>query len=178
MNAETALAELLDKEAIREIVYTYSRAIDRRDPDLLRSIYHPDAIDDHGRFVGTADDFANYAMGRMDAEFECTYHTMGSIIIELHGDEADVETYMFGVHISRGESEPQTIDVLACRLIDRMERRNGEWRIARRTVVRDWRNRNPLNDPAGADEFKRGRTGRDDPGYALRAMSGAAVPSA
>jgi ketosteroid isomerase-like protein len=175
MDVEARVSELLDKDAIREVIYAYSRAIDRHDPDLLRSLYHPDAIDDHGRFIGTADEFARYAMGRMEQEFECTYHTMGSIVIELHGDEADVETYMFGVHIAKETADPQTIDILAARLVDRMERRDDEWKIARRTVIRDWRHRTPLLDPSGADEFKRGRSGRDDPGYALRALAGTAV---
>jgi hypothetical protein len=30
----------------------YSRGIDRLDRDMLLSAYHPDAIDDHGMFVG------------------------------------------------------------------------------------------------------------------------------
>jgi hypothetical protein len=32
----------------------YSRAIDRLDRELLLSVYHEDAVDDHGVFVGTA----------------------------------------------------------------------------------------------------------------------------
>jgi hypothetical protein len=162
MTIDAAGAELLDKEAIRGLIDTYSRAIDRHDPDLLRSIYHLDATDDHGRFVGTADEFARYAMGRMDAEFECTYHAMQHYHrpARRRSPRRDLHvrhSHQPGRHRAPDHRRPRL------QLIDRMEGRGGEWRIARRTVVRDWRTRNPLNDPAGADEFKRGRPGRDDP---------------
>ena len=42
------LTELLDKQAIAELVLNYSRAVDRQDLKLLRSLYTKDGIDDHG----------------------------------------------------------------------------------------------------------------------------------
>lgn len=166
--SDAALQALLDKDAIRELIYTYSRAIDRHDPDLLRSIYFADAIDDHGRFIGPIDEFASYAMGRMEEEFDCTSHLMSSINIELAGDVAHGETYMVGVHIHKANAERgQLLDILSCRLVDRFERRGGEWRIAARTVVRDWRHITPLLDDRSVDEFKPGTNGADDLSYAL-----------
>ncbi|MER2157629.1 nuclear transport factor 2 family protein, partial [Rhodococcus sp. (in: high G+C Gram-positive bacteria)] len=41
---DRALQDLIDKQAIREVVLTYCRGIDRLDFDLVRSAYHPDAI--------------------------------------------------------------------------------------------------------------------------------------
>ena len=40
MNAQ--IQALLDKQAITETLMRYARAIDRRDPELLRSIYWPE----------------------------------------------------------------------------------------------------------------------------------------
>jgi ketosteroid isomerase-like protein len=166
--SDEQLQALLDKEAIRENIWAYGRAIDRHDPELLRSLYHPDAIDNHGRFVGTVDDFADYAMGRMEAEFDCTCHPVGSIFIELDGDVANVESYVMAVHIMKAtEERGQLLDMLSFRLVDRFERRDGEWRIAQRTVVKDWRHRTPLLSPVGVDEFKLGAPGVEDPSYAL-----------
>ena len=165
---DEAIQALLDKEDIRQLVFTYSRAIDRHDPELLRSIYFPDAIDDHGRFCGSVDDFANYAMGRMEEEFDRTSHLMSSINIELDGDVANGETYMIGIHIHKANAEHgQLLDVLACRLVDRFERREGEWRIANRVVVRDWRHTTPLLDDPSMDDFKLGTNGADDLSYLL-----------
>jgi SnoaL-like domain len=45
---DAQLAHLLDESAIRQLLARYSRAIDRRDYELLRSCYHPDAVDEHG----------------------------------------------------------------------------------------------------------------------------------
>jgi hypothetical protein len=43
------LQTLIDKQALHELVLRYCRACDRRDFALLRSLYHDEAIDDHGR---------------------------------------------------------------------------------------------------------------------------------
>ena len=45
------LQTLLDKQALAELVYGYCRACDRRDFALVRTLYHDDAIDDHGSHV-------------------------------------------------------------------------------------------------------------------------------
>ncbi len=54
---EEMVRELHDKEAIRTVIATYSRGIDRRDRELLLSCYHPDAVDDHGLFVAQPEKF-------------------------------------------------------------------------------------------------------------------------
>ena len=43
-----ALQMLIDEAAIKKVHLRYCRGIDRMDWDLIRSCYHPDAIDDHG----------------------------------------------------------------------------------------------------------------------------------
>ena len=44
------LKALLDKQAITELVHSYCNAADRHDHAKMRSLYHDDAIDDHGAF--------------------------------------------------------------------------------------------------------------------------------
>ena len=45
------LQTLIDKQALAELVHSYCRACDRRDFALVRTLYHDDAIDDHGSHV-------------------------------------------------------------------------------------------------------------------------------
>jgi hypothetical protein len=56
----TRLARVIDQQEIRDVIYRYCRGIDRRDFDLVRSCYHPEAHDDHGVFRGGVDDFIAY----------------------------------------------------------------------------------------------------------------------
>ena len=48
--------ELIARQEITDVLHRYCRAVDRRDPDLLRSVYHPDATDDHGVYAGRSTD--------------------------------------------------------------------------------------------------------------------------
>ena len=61
-----ALQALLDKQAISETLLRYSRAIDRRDADLMRRVYWPDAIDDHAVFTGNVEEFIAYSFPFME----------------------------------------------------------------------------------------------------------------
>src|SRR5688572_28213964 len=72
--------ELLAKQEIRDVLMTYSRAIDRMDAELLASVYHPDAWDDHGGFKGTAEDFVAWVMPVL-ATFDHTSHFLGNSLI-------------------------------------------------------------------------------------------------
>jgi len=47
MDAET-LRDLADKQAIRDLIYTYCRAVDRLDIPLGHSIWHEDGYADYG----------------------------------------------------------------------------------------------------------------------------------
>ena len=48
---EQQLDELLDKQAIYELIMAYCNAADRHDHVKMRTLYHEDAIDDHGHFA-------------------------------------------------------------------------------------------------------------------------------
>ena len=48
------LQQLLDKQEIHEVIMRYCRGIDRLDREMIRSVYHDDAIDEHGLWKGSA----------------------------------------------------------------------------------------------------------------------------
>lgn len=160
--AADGLAELLDRQRITEVLHRYCRAVDRLDHELLLSTYHPDAVDDHGSFVGTAADFAVRTVRRMAEAYEATQHRLGNVTIDLRGDTAWVESYVVATHVLAGNA----IEHAGARYVDRFERRDGEWRIATRVVVVDWYTTGSRGEPSHhLSAFRPGRRDREDPSY-------------
>ena len=94
---ERALRVLLDKQEIHEVLMRYCRGIDRCDAELLHSVYHPDATDDHGLFKGKAADFIPWALKALTRD-DNTSHYIANELIEVDGDVAHCESYFFGIH--------------------------------------------------------------------------------
>lgn len=159
------LQELIDKEAIRTVLARYCRAVDRGDIELLESVFHPDASHDHGEFRGPhgqpGESFSDWAVGKGNQTVETIQHSLGTVLIELDGDVAYVESYfMSPTVLKEREDGEQIMTLLLGRYVDRFERRNGEWRIAYRAVVKDLRQFHPLRD---VDEpYTQARRGPDD----------------
>ena len=55
------LQKLVDEAEIRQVHIRYCRGIDRMDWALVRSCYHPDAIDRHGAYEGGVEGFIEWA---------------------------------------------------------------------------------------------------------------------
>jgi hypothetical protein len=162
---EPALRELLDRAAIHDVLMRYCRGVDRCDEELVRSAYHPDAVDDHGYWKGSGWAFAGFIVRDLARRSSATTHAVANESIALHGDTADVESYVFAYLCPSG-GEDAGVDLFAGRYVDRFERRDGEWRISRRTVVHDWSRRLQVAAPAlglPLDGFAQGRRDRSDP---------------
>jgi hypothetical protein len=156
---------LLDQSAIRDVHVRYCRGIDRMDWDLVRSCYHPDATDDHGGYVGGVEGFIAWAKSLL-AEFESTTHFTGNQLVEIDGDIAWAEHYARAYHRRPARSGTPAIDLVAnVRYVDRMERRRGEWRIAKRVLTVDSDRADPVIELYVGDNLKRSRRDREDPSY-------------
>ena len=59
---QTMVQELHDREAIRDCVARYCRGVDRFDRELILSAFHPDATDEHGKFVGNPREFVAWEL--------------------------------------------------------------------------------------------------------------------
>ena len=49
---DAALQLLIDRQEILDCLNRYCRALDRHDDELLTSVFHPDAVDNHGPWAG------------------------------------------------------------------------------------------------------------------------------
>jgi hypothetical protein len=155
--AAADVQRMLDEREIERVIYRYCRGSDRCDEELLTSVYHDDAIDDHGDlFRGPALEFIPMVIDLLRSRFRSTMHLVGNIHIELHGDRADVDTYCLAQHVTAGDDP--ALRVFGCRYVDKFERRPGVgWRILHRTVVAEWQAENdrglyplPPGMPVGA----------------------------
>ena len=163
------LRELRDRQEIEHLLTLYARAIDRLDIDLLKSLYHPDARDDHASFKGTAHEFADHAIAFLRDAFVATMHHVTHTHIEVRGDEAAAESYYYGYHRMEGDrdkiagffgdryadqclADGTLADghefICGGRYVDRMSRRDGAWRIANRQITVEWKHFRPATHGA------------------------------
>lgn len=131
---EQRLMDLLDKQDILECLHRYCRGMDRMDKTLLLSAYHPDAIDDHGAFVGTPEEFWNFYSSWHLENNRAHHHHISNSTIELSGNTAHSETYW---HFQAFNPD-DTITMSCGRYVDRLEKRSGEWKIAARSCLIEW----------------------------------------
>jgi hypothetical protein len=157
--------ELVDKEAIRQVLHRFCRGDDRLDRELVQSCYHPDAIDDHGVYKGPA---LGYFDGTAAARehIRLVHHHLGQSLIELQENTAVAETYAIVTVVIEMDGDAQT-RMLMVRYLDRFENRDGEWKIADRFVAYDVEVAVPGGPPSNFPERNWGRSDRDDYSHAL-----------
>jgi hypothetical protein len=136
---------LLDSNEIHEVVQRLARGTDRLDRDLMAGCYWPDGFDDHNSFRGNGDDFADWVC-QVLPHFLATTHFIGAPRIQLDGDVAQVDTYCVAHHVSHPDDQgAQTDMVLGLRYVDRFERLDAKWLIAKRVCAFDWTHTVPID---------------------------------
>ena len=129
------MQELLDRIALADLVALYCRGCDRRDFALVRSLYHDDAIDDHGKmFRGGPDDFVAWLPIAM-APWELTVHSVSNSLFAIDGDVAEGEHHVVAYHRTHPPTRREFI--VHGRYLDRYNRRGGGWKFSHRSLVFD-----------------------------------------
>jgi hypothetical protein len=178
MTVEQELAELRatmrhlkDRQDILDLLTREVRGRDRQDVELTASCYWPESFDEHGPVITPGPDYpgrANWGHGKF---FAMTSHNLTNHSCEIDGDTAHCETYVVGGLLDK---EEQTMKFGIGRYIDRIERRNGEWRILHRRCTiemtmagsAEW-----LHSPA-IKGFLKGKWDRSDASYQRPATVG------
>lgn len=168
------ITELADRLAIAETLALYCRGIDRCDPDQLAAVFTPEARIDYGdgaRPIAEAIPGLMAGLGAM----RLTQHNISNTVIRIAGNSAKAETHCVALHVMPGP-DGDTELVVGGRYLDRLDKREGRWRIAERLYVMDWNRASPatmrheggLLDGLG----RRGARGADDPATAWWAAVG------
>lgn len=162
--------ELLDRQAILDLVHDYCNAADRHDVDKMRLLYHEDAIDDHGHFAkGPAKDFLD-KLPQIQAPMRILHHNVTTTNIRIDGDYAEGEIYIIAFHqVQEGDGRYDLL--VGGRYFDKYEKRDGIWKFSYRAIVADWAYpanptlvdmQHPMLEGAHI-----GVPGKDDPSYAF-----------
>ena len=161
--ARSRLEVLADKQALQELVLRYARAVDRKDFDRLKALYHPDARHDHGgMFAGGPGELIAWlkqSMVNMD-----TQHLVANSLFVIDGDTAKGEVYTINFHHFPGTSSNY---IAGGRYLDRYVRHEGRWVFQQRTRVVDWSEERTAKPGATAASLLRGCALPHDPSLAL-----------
>ena len=159
------ITEVADRLAIAETLALYCRGIDRCDGALLAEVFTPDARIDYGDGEKSTEETIPGLVAALGA-MRLTQHNISNTVMRLSGDTAKAETNCVALHIIP-TPEGETEVVVGGRYLDRLEKREGRWRIAERLYVMDWNRTSPATMQLAGGMFgglqRRGARGTDDP---------------
>jgi hypothetical protein len=124
---------LMDRTAILDCIARHARGCDRHDVDLVTSAYHTDGVDEHGYTVNAGPEYGAWANATHAQTSRVHLHNITTHSCEIDGDTAHAESYVIVVLTG---ADGKTAQFITGRYIDRLERREAQWRIVvRRSTV-------------------------------------------
>ena len=166
MAEELRLRQIIDKDVIRDLVYSYCQAIDRRDYGKMRALYWEDGRDEHGvNPSGQVEDFIAMIEGYYAQAISIQHHVT-NLYIKVDGDYAEAEGYVVNFNLLPGFE-----NLFGGRYMDKFERRGGVWKFLHRRLSAEWiKNKNEgvdvrATDPVTVGMYK-AAPGETDPSYA------------
>jgi hypothetical protein len=136
--AGAGMEELFAREAIRDLVLRYCRAIDRRDFELLAQLYAENSTDDHGGlFSGTGAEYVAWVPTILERML-VTSHQVLNHLIAVDGDYAEGEVYIQAYHLTR-DSRGELVKIIGGgRYLDKYRCSDGQWQFQHRKIVADY----------------------------------------
>jgi hypothetical protein len=127
------VAYLMDRTQIMDCIARHARGCDRHDVDLIAAAYQPDGVDEHGKVINLGAEYGDWANRTHATTSQVHTHNITTHSCEIDGNDAHAESYVIVVLLSL---DGRTAQFISGRYVDRLERRDGQWRIAvRRSTV-------------------------------------------
>src|SRR5215510_10638361 len=127
------IAYLMDRQAILDCVASHARGCDRHDAAVLTATYHGDGFDEHGAAVNPGPGYAAWINPVHAAGSQSHLHNITTHTVEIDGNTAHAESYVL---VTLLDHSGETARFINGRYVDRLEKRDGVWRIAvRRSTV-------------------------------------------
>jgi hypothetical protein len=118
---------LKDRQAILDVIHQQSRGCDRHDADLVADAFHDDGLDEHGAQVTPGKQYGQWANETHTKGSQINMHHITTHTCEIDGNVAHAESYVIGLMLNH---DGMTARLLAGRYLDRLEKREGQWRLA------------------------------------------------
>lgn len=124
---------LKDRLAIQDLIARHAHGHDRLDAAIITGTYHPDGVDEHGHAINVGAAYAEWANAVHAGGSQLHLHNITTHSCEIDGDVAHCESYVI---VGLLNNDGKTARLINGRYIDRLERRDGTWKIAlRRSTV-------------------------------------------
>ncbi|HTJ64823.1 MAG TPA: nuclear transport factor 2 family protein [Alphaproteobacteria bacterium] len=127
-----------DEWALLQLAYRYAEAVDRRDADLLTSVFTADGTIERPGSVWQGHEKLRGIIARLNTLYDTTFHTVRNQTVEVDGDTAVGETYCVAMHMLPPNGGPRKRMDMGIRYQDRFVRQNGTWFFTRRHLMVDW----------------------------------------
>jgi len=149
-----ALAELLDKQEIHELIVAYGAAIDDRDWERLVACF----VADGSARYGAAGAFQEGQPAiealcrRMLEPLDASHHLIGNVDVRVSGDSAHSRCLFQAQHV-RHAAEGGALYLMGGEYRDELRRTEAGWRIQQREIRAIWADGNivVLSPSAGGD---------------------------
>ena len=155
------------EKQIMNCLLSYTRGIDRLDPDAILAAFHPGALLEGYQVDALVpiEDFALPVTERLRKRYSSTQHRLSNTKIDFNDNGAIAESYILAYHVQPAdEDSPERLWTFSGRYIDYFEDRDGQWRIAKRFLRADW-TRIETIDEKMPNKFIAGSRDESDPIY-------------
>jgi ketosteroid isomerase-like protein len=139
---DAQLQNLLDREAIHEVLVRYATALDDRDWDRLASCFTEDAIADYGSGVFDGPVAIVDLCRQMLSPLQVSQHLLGSFEITISGKTATSRCYFHAQHVRPGLDGGDQL-IIAGTYEDSLQKSADQWQIRKRRLVATWQKGNP-----------------------------------
>lgn len=134
---EAALRQLLERQAIEEVLLRYASTIDRKDFTTLRMLFCDDIRGQYGDVVVEGGDALLRWIDDMTVDKSWQHHLLSVYHIDLVGDdEAEALTYHTSHQTAR--DTPDRCTRIIARYTDKLRKVDGTWKIADKVMEVGW----------------------------------------
>lgn len=131
--------------AIRDLVFAYAEYVDRRNYDLLSSVFVEDAVLIGEGFELTGLEAIKDGM-RMNEQYRFTQHNVFNHRASINGSTATAETYCTAYHFFTHDQPDLRFD-MGIRYQDNLVLGDGSWKLKTRRLLVDWTHHVQIRNP-------------------------------